>query len=161
MALLRERRCTDCGRHYEVLEANGEAVGMDADHTNCPNCESTQYCGVISVPMGIDLGDEAGYSRTYPYDDRTLGRVHSAAHRKQLMRARGLEEGCIGQAIRDSEARERDEDAAHARVMKQRDLEENAPEYVGYRRLRSRGAYDEQFKSDSDPRGKAWRKNLR
>jgi len=161
MALLRERRCKECERRYEVLQANGESVGMDANHTDCPDCGSGEYTSVLSVPMGIDLGDEAGYSRTYPYNDRTLGRVHSAAHRKQLMRARGLEEGCIGQAIRDSQEREQEEDEAHARVTGQRDREEHSPEFADYRRLRSRGAYDEQFKSDSDPRGKAWRKNLR
>jgi len=151
VASLSHRRCA-CGTVYDVLTHNGKSIGMDrADNgTACPSCDKDEFVRLVGVPVGIEMGDEAGYGKTYPYFDRGLGRrVSSSAHRKKLCEELGVE-ACDdggGDVVTDgvSSARKaqwRAEDKAEKDFHDYVERLEKDPAFSEYRRMRARGAYD-------------------
>lgn len=108
---MQHRLCEPCDFEFDVLTLRGVSWAIDhpllsdtsltKDQRDklielgvvmcCPRCNGTQLRSIIKAGVGIELGGEAGVGRIYPYFDRGLGcHVHSAAHRRQLMAARGL-----------------------------------------------------------------------
>lgn len=144
MALMRSRKCRDCGTAYSVLEHRGEilTVESDDDRDTCPKCASNEYEEIVTAGTGIELGGEASYGKIYPYFDRGLGcRVSSAKHRRQLMKERGLQPlggaDLQDMAQKNTSAREERKRRLAARM----DEYENHPDFAEYRKLRARGAF--------------------
>jgi len=147
MPLINSRRCTSCNTSYEVMEHNGELIGMgDNDNPTCPNCGAEQFVSLIELPTPIDLGDEAGYGKHYPYFDRALNmRIHSKAHRKKVMKEKGIV--ALDGANMDYEriARQNTENR-RAKIEKLRKMDrmyEEHPAYREFRELRDKGFYNE------------------
>ena len=148
MALISARRCVGCNTNYEVMEHNGESIGMgDTDQTTCPTCDMEEFVAVLEVPVAIELGDEAGHGKIYPYNCRALRmRIKSAAHRRQVMKEKGLvEDGGYDEeryARRQRESRHKD----IAKMKGVHKMYDEHPDFREYRQLRDKGYYDESRK---------------
>ena len=142
------RRCQDCATRYEVLwhRGSGLELSKDLDPPACPDC-GADFEGAISLlsaGSGIWMGDEAGVGKIYPYYSHALQtQLHSHKHREQVMREKGVFEGCVNEITREVDRRTREEDAAIARMEATEVAYEEDPAYRDYKKLRDRGAYGE------------------
>jgi len=149
---LLSRRCSDCAHAYDVIEKAGVFIGVDRDDDQpiCPKCGGAEFSNRITLGRGIELGDEGGVGKTYPYYDRGLGCwVSSAKHRKQICRERNLipVEGHLDiekEARRVEKWDEQDQaEAEYEQYL--RDLEEH-PGFAGFRNARDRGVFHDKWK---------------
>jgi len=149
-----ETRLCKCGEIYEILTHRGEAVNMDdeAEGVLCPKCGSEEFAVQVGAGTGINLGDEGGYSKHYPYFDRALNcRVSSAAHRKKLCKERGLipVDG-------DMEIENKEEtvwrEGAERKWKDLQDRYDNHPDFADFRRLRDKGFYEDEARRQKDAR---------
>ena len=148
MPILR-RRCAECGREYELLRIGRSISALDRDDIedlSCPTCSSLSCGNVIGAVTGTGLGGEAGHGRFFPRWDNGLGcRVSSNAHRKRIMKERGLiaydggdiDYERIGRQQRERRQKVRDD------YQQVQDDYDNRPEFADYRRLRDKGAIDD------------------
>jgi len=145
---IRTYRCQDCSHQFDLLFVRGEPTSLDHEDindTSCPECGAGRRVSILAGAHGIELGDVAGVGRHYPRFDAGLGRmVNSAAHRRQLCAAMGVQpvDGDIdlerphGEMVARREAR-------HARQAAVQDRYDNHPDYQEYRELKDRGYIDD------------------
>lgn len=145
---LLSRRCSACQARYDVLDRRGMLSNLDRDDDKpvCPKCDSAEFESVFGVAHGIDLGDEGGHGKIYPYFDRGLGRrVSSAKHRRELCKQLGVTPADGGwdheKWVAEEDRKEREDDKALKDYH--RELEES-PHFRDYRELRDKGYYREQ-----------------
>lgn len=150
MALVRTRRCLKCGTQYSVIEHRGTLLALDTDANDpvCSNqeCKSEEWESIVGVPLGVELGDVGSVGKFYPRFDRGLGcTVNSAAHRRQIMDARGLE-AVDGDFDEQAAFAESAENKHHREVWNKytSDLE-HSPEFAEARELRDKGHPDFQW----------------
>ena len=146
MALISARRCAGCNTHYEVMEHKGELIGMgDTDQTTCPTCDMEEYVSVLTIPVAIELGDEGGHGKIYPYFDRALNmRISNAAQRKRVMKEKGLVE--MGPDEDFERAAKRTHEVRLAKIKKMKDqnkMYDEHPDFREYRILKDKGFYDQ------------------
>ncbi len=95
---IRVRECLDCAEVFEVFcrDGLGQFINMDHDRPGADpeptcGCGSTNLKAKVTKANVIFTGDEAGYSRIYPYFDNSLNmRIHSKAHHDRVMREQNL-----------------------------------------------------------------------
>jgi len=87
------RQCPN-GHTYDLLERKGELISLGDgadDDISCPGCGAEDFTSVLTLGVGVRLGDVAGAGKFYPRFDRALHRtVNSEAHRNQIMKEMGL-----------------------------------------------------------------------
>jgi len=139
---------------YEVLDfsaTTGEILGMwpgrPDDLPICPKCDCPDFKSLVGIPTGIDLGDEAGVGRIYPYYDRNLKcRVSNAKHRKQICKARGLipVDGDMTETLdRQVSADERKNAEIKRKYDNLKDMYDHHPDFREHRELMDKGFYED------------------
>lgn len=130
--------CGTCGRVDDVRARNTDRD--DEGRVRCPGCGewAPRYFDRPVALLG--LGGEAGYSKGYPYFDRSLRmRISDRAHHDRVLEQRGLRRVEPGEIEKiGARMRAQDEEIDREIAEQNREIEE-APHFAEFRKQRDSG----------------------